>query len=720
MESFNAQQKHPVRRYVLAFIASVVTGSFFLGIHHEIYLPLGKNLSDYSGDGIRNLYTFAYYLKYDTGIHFSGLFYPFQEHIIYMDAQPFWVWVIHFIEELFHFHIDNPLIYIHLILLLNVFICGFFIYLILFYYGESVVFSFLGTFVIILMSPQIFRFSSHYGLGNMGMFPLFWHGYIRLCKHNKIIAKLFFSVALFFTGYIHPYLLLMLVFFFLSYEALFSFTTRRIRYLNIIMTSFALVLFQLSVKFTDVVKDRPFKAWGAKEYASKLYDILLPLAGSVKQYFIKIIPKIPADCTEGHAYISIFGIVVLVLLLLQFFSTLFNKNLKFEKLKTDSINHWLLASIPALLFAFFIPFRWNMDWLINIITPLKQFRGTGRFAVVFYYAFLVFSFVYLKKLYDKKQKVAILLLLFCSAVTIYDIFNNAAYLTMYHRKYGKEDAYNYSKMKSEELISKIKDIHDYQCIITYPPSTVGTEVMWLSSSTTANVYSFWTSYFYHLPIATVNSGRASYSNTMSILQLSGYNTSPKPILDTFDKNKKCLIFTTADRLQDNVPLIKNAVVLNKIDDLAVLEIDLHNLYNPASSNFNTTWIDSSYVLLNQNNFNHVKKGNLLLTDNKMEKNISKIILKDDKKDKMLRVLFWYTPKLTDDSEIPVVYAYSVKRNEEQEFAAWRETSTQTYNYINGWFCVDYDLPVSKEITSIKFKASSKDILIDNFSVYLKQ
>lgn len=720
MEGADTGQKHYLSKSVLAFIVSFAMVCFFLVIHHEIYLPIGKNLSDYSGDGVRNLYTFAYYLNYDRGVHFSGLFFPFKEHIIYMDAQPFWVWVIHLTEKLFHFHVENPIVYIHLILLLNVFLCSFFIFLILFHYCEHYVFATVGTFIIVLMSPQLFRFSSHYALGNMGIFPLFWYGYIQLAEHAKIFKRICYLIALSLTGYIHPYMLLMLVFFFLSYEFIYSITYRRIRYINLLTTAGALFIFQLNILLADTVTDRPTKAWGAKEYASKLHDILLPLDGSIKQQFIKWIPKIPTGCTEGHAYITIFGIVVILLLLIRFFSALISGKLNPRKPENGSAAHWLIASIPVLLFAFFIPFRWNMDWLINSIPPLKQFRGTGRFAVVFYYSFLVYSFVYLKNLYDRKPKTIFALLVVCFVITVFDIFNNAGYLTNYHRKYGKYNAYDESKEKCTQLVSKIKNIQDYQCIITYPPSTGGTEVMWLSGNTVANIYSLWVSYFYHLPIAAVNSGRASYSNTMSLVQLAGAYSSPKPILNKFDKNKHCLVFTSADHLEDNIPLLKDAVYIDRLDDLIVLDIDLNKLPATTPHTFKPTWIDSSYRLMGETTFDHLKNGSLALIDNNNMREVLTVQTGDSKNDKTIRVLFWYTPKLTNDSEVPVVVAYTGKEKGAQTITAWREIQTQTYNYVNGWFCVDYKFTVSGDINTVTFKASSKDIIMDNFSVYLQQ
>lgn len=709
-----------INKYFLAFLCGVLMLLFFLVLNHEIYLPVGKNLCDFSSDGIKNLYTFAYYLKYDEGLTFTGLFYPYTEQVVYMDAQPFWVWIIKAVEYVFHFHIDNPIVYIHLILLFNIWLCGFFIFLILFHYCNDYYFSILGTFIIVLLSPQIFRFSSHYALGNMGIIPMFWWWYICMSKHNKILSHILFSIALVLIGYIHPYLLLMLLFLFLSYEIIGGIITRKIAWVKIISILSSLVLFQSSIKIFDTVKDRPVNAWGAKEFACKLYDILLPLAGGIKDEFVKLIPKINTGYTEGHGYVSIFGIFVLLFLIIRFFSSIIRKKWK-PNITQHSTAHWLLASVPVLLFAFFIPFRWHMDWLINLITPLKQFRGTGRFVAVFFYVYLVFVFAYLKNLHDKYPKVMSVVLFTGFIISFYDIINNNNVVVDSYRKYGKPDAYNYFKNRSEELFAKIDNVKDYQCIIPYPASTEGTEVMWLEADWNAKIHYFWLSYFYQLPLATVHSSRASFSNSIDLVQLSGFYSSSKPILNKFDASKKCLVIAETSHQYDSVPLLRNATWLNTFDNLAIYSIDINSLKNNYTNSRVCDWIDTSkYTFLGKNTFNESKNGTLLLNNKKVQHNVLTVQVPDNKKDKKLRILFWYTPRHTANSDVPIMSAYNVKNKQEIFIHDWRERHTQTYNYRDEWFCVDYTQAINNETTTIKLKLSSKDILADDVSVYLER
>lgn len=705
--------------YIFASFLGVFILLFFLVLNHEIYLPIGRNISDYSSDGIKNLYTFAYYLKYDSGIQFTGLFYPFGELVIYMDAQPFWVWVIKGIEYVFRFHIENPIIYIHLILLFNIWLCSFFTFLLLYHFSKNYFFTFLGTFIIVLLSPQIFRFASHYALGNMGIIPMFCWWYLHL-SNRKILAHIGFTIAIILVGFIHPYLLLMLLFLFLSFEFISFLITRKFNWIKIATNLSALIIFQFSLKFFDKIDDRPISAWGAKEFSSRLYDILLPLNGWMKNAAIKFFPSIPNNYTEGHGYVTIFGLFILILLLVKGIIWIFKRNWKIH-VQQGSIEQWVLASIPVLMFAFFIPFRWHMDWLIDIITPLKQFRGTGRFVVVFYYVFLIFVFVYLEKLYHKSPKFISVVLFLGTIISLYDIVNNSKKQLEDFHSFGKADAYNYFQNISNELFSNVENIDEYQCIIPYPPSTEGTEIMWLDADWSNKIHYFWFSYFKHLPLATVHSSRASFSENMEIVQLSGHSTSPKPILDKFDSNKKCLVIAEDKHQFENIPLIKNAKWINTVNNLALYSIDLKDLKNAFTEERIGNWIDlSSYILVGENHFDKQKNGSLLLTDQKIHEKILTVSVPNDKKDKSLRVLVWYQPKYQIESEIPIIEAYKIDKGQEVFIKDWRERHTQTYNYRAGWFCVDYTLNIDNETSEVVFKVYSKDILVDDVVVYLQR
>jgi len=54
-----------------------------------------------------------------------------------------------------------------------------------------------------------------------------------------------------------------------------------------------------------------------------------------------------------------------------------------------------------------VPFKYGMDFLLPAV--LKQFASIGRFAWPFYYVIIIFSFIFIWKLFSKKYAVAIII-----------------------------------------------------------------------------------------------------------------------------------------------------------------------------------------------------------------------------------------------------------------------------------------------------------------------
>lgn len=697
------------RDYIFALICSLSGIFIFILLTYPLYFPIGNRILDASGDGLKNLYTFAYYLKYGNGFTFNGLLYPFGEVVTYMDAQPLYVWIIWFLESTFHFHIENPIIYIHAIILINIQLAFFFIFLILRHFKTGILVSFLASIIIVLLSPQIYRSGDHFALASVAVIPFFWWCYLKISNKQKI-HYFIYATGLVFIGFIHPYLILMVVMLLFFYEIIKSIFTKKLRP-EIILPIYSMLLFYSILKIIDTKKDRPTTAWGAKEFACKIYDLLLPLNGWLKDYCMAKFPSIIPYYTEGHAYITIFGFFAAIYSVLAIYKLLYKKQ-TIQSVPNNDIIIWLSASIPILCFAFYIPFAWNED-LFAIINPFKQFRGTGRFVVVFYFVYLVYSTVVVNKILKNKNKLVNVIMLLALLITMYDVYNSSKYLKMRYDMYGKENVYNFYKEYTNKLFSNIKDINKYESIIVYPPSTEGTEKLWIDNDWTAKINSFWVSYFSGLPMANVHSSRVSFDDCMKIYQLSGFYNMPKNIIDKFNPEKKQLILLKNERLQDDIPLIKNAHFVNSVEDISLLEIDLSTLRNTDPTK--TTWIDTSYTFLAKNNFNTSKDTCLLIQKNTDVLNVK---LNETRYFKSLRILFWYTPNLIKNSSVPICSMYSIDKHQEQNFIKdWREIHTNTYNFKDNWLCVDYELPIDSTVKNILFKLDGNNFYVDNFEVY---
>jgi hypothetical protein len=696
---------------LLGLICSFIGLFIFCLLNRTIYFPIGANIFDASGDGLKNFYTFSYYLKYGFNFTFNGLLYPFGDLVTYMDAQPLYVWFIWVIEKLFHYHIENPIIYIHLIILINILLAYFFIFLILRYFKVSIFISFIGTLVIVLLAPQMYRTGDHFALGSIAIIPFFWWWRLRISKLSTY-HYVFLSLALSLVGFIHPYLLLMVVMLLFFYEIVQCWFSKKLQFQFLFPLS-SMILFYVFIKLIDSIKDRPENAWGAKNFSCKLYDLFLPINGGLKNLLTNKYNFITPGYTEGHAYITIFGISVIFITgfwIIKYF----RKKQLFYTLKNNIILHWLLASLPILFIAFYIPFRWNEE-LFAPINPFKQFRGTGRFIFVFYFVYLVYTVVIIDKFFQKKNKKVNFIFFILFIITINDIVNAYQYMYSRFEAYGKSNAYNYYKEYVNNLFSAVNNKADYESIIVYPPSTEGTEKVWIDNDWDAKISSFWISYFTGIPLANVKSSRVSFEDCMQIYQLSSYYTVSKDILKKFNPKKKQLVLLQTERLNDDIPLIQYAKLLTTYGDIALLEINLDTLRNINITK--TNWIDSSYTLIIKNTFDKGKDTCLLI---QKTTNLIELKLNAHQNFTKLRVVFWYTPNKFKNTTVPICSLFSIKENGERVLLKdWRESQTNTYNYKDDWLCVDYSLPLTKEQKNLLFSINGYNFYLDNFEVYGK-
>ncbi len=142
-------------------------------------IPNGlTNLNSYfistNHDGIKNYYTYLYYLKFDTGFHFSGMAYPFGDLITFTDNQPLLVLTI---KSLQYLGLDlslHAVAIFNILLLISFPITVLVLYKILKNYHLSNYYSFFIAVAITFLNPQIERLAGHYALAYSFVIPLFW------------------------------------------------------------------------------------------------------------------------------------------------------------------------------------------------------------------------------------------------------------------------------------------------------------------------------------------------------------------------------------------------------------------------------------------------------------------------------------------------------------------------------------------------------------------
>src|SRR5690606_15534166 len=153
----------------------------------KVLLQPGQYMFGYLEDGTKNYYTAAYFIKYNQGLWFTGLNYPFGDHITYTDNQPLFAAILNAVNQ----HITP--IWQHTIGIYNVLMlgslvaCAVFLFLILRELKLPVWYAVFVAIIIAFLSPQMFRIRAHYALGYAFFIPMFWYFLIHIFRNPKAL-----------------------------------------------------------------------------------------------------------------------------------------------------------------------------------------------------------------------------------------------------------------------------------------------------------------------------------------------------------------------------------------------------------------------------------------------------------------------------------------------------------------------------------------------------
>ncbi|MEL6654300.1 MAG: hypothetical protein AAFQ87_26220, partial [Bacteroidota bacterium] len=238
-----------------------------------------------SYDGLKNYFTPSWFVKYDAGTHFSGMNYPFGEHVSFTDNQPLFSWLINLVDDHIYPIADHTVAVLNSLVLWSLILGMLMLYKIGRHYGLPAWYAVPVAIVLALLSPQIHRFAGHYALAYVAYLPILWWSLIRMTDGPRPWWATGGSLLwLFLGGLIHPYYLLMgsiFGFAFLGLQAIPAHRGRSFRRKKLIQAVLVLLLplivFQIFMAITDPVTDRPPVPSGFFYYRARLEAIFLPV-----------------------------------------------------------------------------------------------------------------------------------------------------------------------------------------------------------------------------------------------------------------------------------------------------------------------------------------------------------------------------------------------------------------------------------------------------------
>lgn len=741
---------------ITALIAIIL---LLVGFKDVILYPNQVLLST-GGDGIKNYFTYLYYIIQDNGTHFSGMNYPYGEHILFTDNTPFLSSFITWSKNYFPSWADNSIGILHFVLLINVPIAAIYIFKIMQHFGSKQWWSILSAIFSIFFSPQLFRIYGHFGMAMIAMIPFVIY---QLIKY-QVQSQIKFVIAIFLVSsslaFFHLYNLVIVAF--LNFSYLLSYWIiekkswqQKLRYSLPLLfsTGLSFVLFLSFVSVTDNVNDRPSYPYGTFQYNTVGKDLFVS-----QTYWGNILKIVFGDHTsifdgEGNSYIGLIGIAVLIILIIFLFRFLFFKKsnlIIFQDLKPYHI--WLLTSLWSLLFAMGFPLIYFKDILTDAIPFLRQFRAMGRFIWIFYYLFMIFSslfvFHYAQRMsINNKSLTAKMVYIFVIGIWSLQLLG---YLQYYHSLSlnFKQNFDNFKDKNSESWTTFLQNhgykSSDFQALIGLPFYHIGSEKIWIM-----DVKENYSSYLLFkaalqtkLPIVNVMMSRTSWHQTFEMIKIADGPFSEKSYYNHCNEKPFLILVSDSSLIKPKgKEWIQQSEFLGKKEDGTLvysitpkqLKIYEDTVRKQAQQLAINTKSEREGVLDNNHSFfyfqhfdhypSHLKRagtGAWIPSPNSKKVIIDSFFFPAKREDSMFHFSIWAKCNLYD-FRTPIFYIQQF--NDKNELISTDEANTKYSTLVDGaWFLTETDFQILKPTQKIQIWVQENNrnrtyLALDEIQIY---
>jgi hypothetical protein len=207
-----------------------------------------------------------------------------------------------------------------------------------------------------------------------------------------------------------------------------------------------------------------------------------------------------------------------------------------------------LSSVLLLLFAMGIPFIWHMEFLVDWISFLRQFRGLGRFAWPFYYICGLFTVIYFSRLYASTEKKPARIFLLLLLLAVAGVWGAEDFYRMKSLQRLDDAAQkNYLRFNGKnylQLLAKANQYPgDFQAILCLPFYHIGSEKFSIDNWPSP-FYSMKAAYQTGIPVMNVMMSRTSLSQSSATVQLLADSLIEKKLLHSFQPGKPLLLITS--------------------------------------------------------------------------------------------------------------------------------------------------------------------------------
>jgi hypothetical protein len=558
---------------------------FFLYLFYPILLQPNSYLFGNTGDGLKNYFTFTYYIQNNhSWTNFEGMNYPFGESIFYTDGHPLLAVIIKSIGNIFPSINFYGVGILNLLLLGSLVVTVLLLYKIIRHFSIHPTIALFGAFAITLLNPQNGRLAGHYALAYSCAIPMIIYFVILYsekinCLKNGLIIGLI-CLVFFMT---HAYLgiicsgIVILMALTLFLKQLIKKEAYRHSMWLFLSGILPLLLFYSCVKLTDIHVGRTTNPWGIYENHAELSTVFIPY---ITENMLRVFPFLEGieQPWEGRAYIGLGTTILLISLLIRFIYLKLTPKKSHQKFIPTSFNFLLVSSVVLLLFALFIPFRFGYDDLLEKFAIVKQFRAIGRFTWPFYFVATLLFIIVGGKLYThfigiQKIKTAYFIGFIFPFLLFFEGHDPFVEKAMMLSK--KENVFSTDNEHVTRLFSTIQK-QQYQAILTLPFYSFGSENLGISGTDKLYKWSFIAAQQLQLPLFESYLTRISIGESKKSMQLLASDFYEKEIQKHFTSKKPFLVLYTHDHLSEKAYKIYKKcrlLVKGKAFDLLTLDYD---------------------------------------------------------------------------------------------------------------------------------------------------
>ena len=514
-----------------------------------------------AGDGLKGYFAMAYYIKYDVGTHFTGMNYPFGEHINFPDLQPLVSYSLRILQLLGLPVAEHTVGIVNLLALMGLAFTPIVMYAILCRTHLPAWYAALAAILIGFMSPQIERLGGHMSLSYACFIPITWYCLIRIQESPlQIRWYIVFGLSSLLMAGTSAYFLACASFFAFAHALVFSWQLQRpgpFVWRLVLAALLPLLAFRSWLWLTDSVSDRPQTPYGFLVYLASPATVFTPVMAPLRDLWQALFHTETA-VFEGWAYVGLVGSAVAVASLAHAIGRL--RNRQWKRLGRPVLPLHLRSGLWAagllLLLAFGWPFKFSaFNWLVDYAGPLKQFRALGRFAWPFFYVFSTYAAYYLfrwsRYLHQRgagafaRGWIVIPML----------IWAGEAYIQVQTKAEAVKGGGGATAFmdESENLVlqqltwTSLK-ANDFQAIMPLPYFSVGTEKTDIPGSEASFREAFKTSLALGLPLVASAMARTSIGQSLQHIQLLSSTTVDKELLRHLPSTKPFLLLVTPDAL----------------------------------------------------------------------------------------------------------------------------------------------------------------------------